>query len=100
MAVLIGLGTLFAIVVLTVIRGWSLSILWAWFAVPAFGIAPLSIPMAIGLTMLANLVVASPRNDSDTNGMDATDKMVQGFIFSISLSLVALGSGWVVKQFI
>lgn len=46
---------LLLIVPATAWRGYILSVLWAWFAVPQFEVAPLSIPSALGVAMLGSL---------------------------------------------
>lgn len=48
-------------------RGYVMSVLWRWFAVPAFGVSPLSIPMVIGLSILANVLVVQmpPKEDKE-----------------------------------
>jgi hypothetical protein len=97
-AVLMTIGTFTGILALTILRGWVLSILWAWFIVPTFNVAQLSVALAIGLVMTANLIVKAP----DVKEQEGTpmEKLTMGFVFSFSLSFIALGSGWIVKQFV
>lgn len=40
---------------LTVLNGFVLSQMWAWFVVPLFGLPALTIPYAIGLSMVFSL---------------------------------------------
>lgn len=48
-----GLLSLFITVPLAVVlRGWVLSRLWFWFAVPIFGLTPLGIAQAIGVSLI------------------------------------------------
>ena len=51
---ILGFPTL--IIVSSIWRGYVLSILWAWFLVPAFGLPVLSIPSAIGLSLVVSML--------------------------------------------
>lgn len=99
MIMLITVGAFSGMVFLTILRGWVLSILWAWFVIPAFNVNQISIALAIGLTMTANLIVKAPAPPEPKEGTP-TEKLVQSFVFSFSLSFIALGSGWIFKQFV
>lgn len=86
------------VLVLSVIwDGYVLSVLWGWFAVPAFGLPALSVPMAIGVS----LVVAAMTNHR--TGKEAKDDEA-GFVAILTFALlkptVALLLGWIVKSFV
>lgn len=57
-----------AVMVLPVLCGTCIKFLWEWFMVP-FGIVPISIPWAIGLTALASLL----RPDSQSKRFEESD---------------------------
>lgn len=75
-------------------RGYVLSLLWAWFVVPTFGAAPLSIPAALGLSLLVAALTAQHMRMSTP----------KDFGYSLSVALLAppatLLFGWVIKQFV
>ncbi len=95
MAVLVALiGLVLIIAIAAVWSGLVLSILWGWFAVPTFGLPPLSIPAAIGVSMIASYLTYQ-------YGLKAEDdKDATKALMNVALRpLVALMVGWVVHQF-
>jgi len=85
-----------ALVVVTVaLEGWVLSVLWAWFMVPTFGLAALTIPQALGLSIIASCLTSHP-NSRDSSGESA----VETFLRSILRPLIALACGFVVRLFL
>lgn len=79
-----------AIVALSVYHGWALSILWGWFVVPAFGMAPLNIPTAIGLSSIGAYI----------SGTNCVSRQDGGTLWASILlgPLISLGFCWIVKQ--
>lgn len=71
--------------------GWAASILWGWFAVPAFGLPPLSITNAAGICLLISVarVKLSAPKDSLSFG-----QKVFAVVFGPPF---AVGMGWLVK---
>lgn len=89
LAVILGVGA-------TVWKGYVMTILWSWFLIPAFGFPILSIPVAIGITMVIALCVAVPSKKSETDpGKLAGMVVAYGYL----VPLFSLGIGWIVKQF-
>jgi hypothetical protein len=87
-----------ALVALMVIwQGYVLAILWGWFMVPAFGLTPLSVPMAIGVSMVASSFTGKKRS---YNEMTDPKKNWQNMVFPFLSPAFALGVGWVVKQYV
>jgi hypothetical protein len=89
---LIGIPALLAVTAIW--RGYVLSILWGWFAVPAFGLPTLSIPLAIGLALIVGYLTA-----------DSTlERKRQGFGAAMAVSLLGpafvLLVGWIVSRFV
>lgn len=86
-------GIVAIILVVTLLRGWALSILWGWFVVPIFGLPPLSVVQAIAIALMASMLTHQyvPPKEKDTWGPWA-----QAFLGP----LLALGMGWIVKQYI
>ena len=50
--------------VASVIRGWVLSILWGWFAVP-LGVPPIGVVHMMGLSILFSLLLHANADDKD-----------------------------------
>ena len=87
-------------VVSVLLNGLALWILWAWFVVTTFyGASTLSIPQAMGLSIMTHLVLRESKFN-DAKG-DKTPMEVMADLWSrlILRPVLAVGLGWVVKQF-
>lgn len=93
LGVLMGLPALIA--VLSIWRGFILSILWGWFVVPAFGLPALSIAFAIGVALIVGHLSheANVKRD-DKKGFGA---VVAGAFIGPAFTLLI---GWIVTWFI
>jgi len=58
-AILLVAGAVVGIAAFTILRGFVLSQLWAWFVVPALGAPSLSIGEAIGITLVVSFLTSS-----------------------------------------
>lgn len=75
-------------------KGYVLTVLWAWFMVPAFHVAPLRIPFAIGIGLIVGWLThvnRKPEQEPET---------AHTVVMSLILPALVLGSGWIVAQFI
>lgn len=80
-------------------RGYVLSILWRWFIVPTFRWPELSVPVAIGISIVAAYL---------THQYDAYEKpdstMGERFATHLTVAILkpafALLSGWIILQFV
>lgn len=94
MALLFALGVGLGIVVLlTVIRGWVLTCLWSWFVIPVFHLDPLSIKMAIGLSLVAGMFMQAS-SSSESKEDNGTGKLV----VHLALPFITLFIGWLVHS--
>ena len=86
---------LIAIAPLTAIwYGFALMVMWAWFVVPTFHVAPLRIPYAIGLAYIVQFL--THQTTSEENEPE-TDRILA---MAIVKPLVLLAAGWIVTWFI
>jgi len=80
------------------VNGWVLLKLWAWFVMPLFDVAPLTVAQAIGLGVTVGLVthqgVPTGDNRNDSNALARA--IAQAFV----IPLVALLVGWIVSYFV
>ncbi len=67
-------------------RGFVLTVLWGWFAVPVFGLPALGIAPALGLTVLLNYLLNHKKDNQSLLGI-------------FGGALAALGVGWVIHLF-
>ena len=94
---IIGYITSFVVVVFlsSVWSGYALSILWGWFIVSAFHAPALSIPAAIGVSMIVSyMTYHGTPTDKDKS---FTDKMIEGIAMGIARPALTLFAGWTVK---
>lgn len=82
-------------VVLTLLHGFVLATLWAWFIVTTFGAPVLTIPVALGIYLLIRFITTDI-NRADSEREDA-------IMFNTAISylkcLTTLAIGFVVKSF-
>lgn len=89
-------GMLF-IVPLVAWRGYVLSVLWAWFAVPTFGLPVLSVTQAIGVAIVVAMLThqgSTEKHSEEVQSTSWTFAILQGFLDP----LFALIMGWIVMR--
>jgi hypothetical protein len=81
----------------TLLSGYTIMKLWAWFIAPTFGIFALTIPQAIGIGLMLSFVVPLivSRDDMD----DDNEVFVFQIIFGLMRVFFALSTGFIVKTF-
>lgn len=86
-------GIIALMIFATVWRGYVLSILWGWFAVPILHLPPLTIAQAIAVSLLAGMLSHQyvPTKDKET---------WQPAFFSFVFPAVSLAMGWIVKSYL
>lgn len=91
--VLMFFGIVASVFLLAIFKGWVLTVSWAWFVIPVFHLPELSTVQAIGVCMVAQLIIptAIPKTDKD--------KAVENMLYPWLVPVLALGIGWVVKSF-
>jgi hypothetical protein len=80
----VGMVGLFLTAILA--RGFVLTTLWGWYAVPVFGLPTLGIAPALGLTVLLNYLLNHKKEGQSLFGI-------------FGGALAALGVGWVIHLF-
>ena len=78
--------------------GYALSILWRWFMVPLFGFCDLSIPYAIGLTLIVRFLTHIQVYDKD-NREHFNEKLVFSIAIAIFSPAFVLLFGWIIHMF-
>jgi hypothetical protein len=78
-------------------EGWVLAILWGWFVVPVFGLPALSVPVAIGLCLIAS-VLTNHKTGKEAEKEDVGLGMTVGVL--LLKPGIALLAGWIVTKFI
>ncbi len=93
------LGSLCASGTLVVMRGFVFQQLWAWFVVPQFGLATLSLGIACGLVTLVGFVANFPTSVPDEETRTGED-VTKAFVFGVTLTALVLLYGFVIHEVI
>jgi hypothetical protein len=84
-----------------IIKGFVLCKMWGWFVVPYFELPALSIPLAIGVSMLVGMLTQNPNLDTKKKKEDqSAGKLVLLFLSPFWVPFVTLGLGAIVKSFL
>lgn len=100
------------LLVSVVTRALALTVLWAWFVEPTFGLGRLSLPMAAGLIIVVYLVFSSRnyltslreksrRSDGKEEGNSVRDTVqTVGILLAheVITPVSAVALGWILKQ--
>jgi hypothetical protein len=98
-AVLMILGfTVLAIPAVMILRGWALTWLWLWFAVP-FGLPQISISWGIGLAALVSVLGRYGSSEGKDETKSSGRRMIDVYAKLIMVPLVGLLIGWIAHQF-
>lgn len=101
-ALLVVIGTMVMVLITgvlgTVLNGWVLTLLWQWFIVPTFGLAPLALVPAIGVSLVAHYITNQFRDVQEVE-RSPWGKFGVALLHSFGYPLIALGIGAVVRMF-
>lgn len=87
-------GAIGMMVLSSVLGGFVLVKLWGWFIIPTFGLPALSIPVAIGITLMSKYMTIQKKPEMQD------DDFVSQYSFAIAFPLVTLIIGWIVHFFV
>lgn len=90
-------GLLAVVAIGSMWRGYALTILWAWFVVPVFGLPTLAIAPAIGVSLVVGFLTHQYR-PSDVEE-DSDERMIKAATYATLAPLFALAFGWCIKVF-
>ncbi len=75
----------------SMLNGYALSVLWAWFMIPVFHLPALGIAQAIGISIVIGMLT---KQETPT---DKTQEWYTPFIMIFAKPLLSLGIGWIVR---
>ena len=88
------------IVIGTLINGCVLSVIWDWFMVPIFGLTALSIPEAIGVSMVVTHLTFKHKTDNrEKTEKEKKADTIDAYVHFIGYPLLVLVLGYIVKGF-
>jgi len=86
----------------SVLNGWVLTKLWAWFMVPTFGLPELGIVPAIGLSMIIGYLTqhaTSSKSSDEDKYKSSGQRIAEAIGKAIFVPLFYLFIGWIVSLF-
>lgn len=89
--------TLIVTVLSTIFNGWAFSLLWEWFVAP-LGYPVLTIPQAIGLSMVISYATHQYQKDEHKNS-SFSEALGWAISLAIVKPLMSLGIGLIIKSF-
>ena len=102
MSAMIAFGGLVGVIALAALasiwKGYVLTVLWAWFVVPIFGLPVLSLAPAIGISLMVSFLTHQSDATTAKEGTP-TDRFAKSVSHALIAPAVVLGIGWVVNQF-
>ena len=88
---------LVAMILSSLINGYGLSVIWLWFMVTTFGLPELTIPAAIGVSLVVSFLTYN--ESSESNGKGVLELLGEMLVKVIGKTLVIILVGWFVVQF-
>ncbi len=80
-------------------NSWVMTVLWGWFAVPQFGVRPLSMPVAYGILLLAGMMHPTPNTTKEQRERGSTERVIEILVLGAFTSTLSLLLGWLAHQF-
>ena len=81
-------------------RGYVLSVLWGWFVVPAFGLPALSVPLAIGLSLIVSFLTMHKTGNEAEKDRELSEAFIHSVVVAALVPAFVLFAGWVVTKFL
>lgn len=91
------LATIVAVPLFVSWRGYALSVMWKWFAVP-LGVPAIGVAHAIGLAAIVAMMAKSYEDNAE-NERSGNEKLARAWAIGLLGPLFALIFGWIVKGF-
>lgn len=94
---------LFVIVFSAIFDGFVLSVLWGWFIVPAFHVSQLTLPLAIGVSMVVAMLTnrtAGNSREQEKDKKDIGETLLSSFFIALLVPLITLGISAIVHLFV
>jgi hypothetical protein len=73
-----GLAALFF--VLVCLRAWVITKLWAWYFVTGFGLAPVTLPVAFGISLLVGYLIPTIKDSTKTWQDNLAEVVINPFV--------------------
>jgi cadmium resistance protein CadD (predicted permease) len=94
------LGTVLIIVLSSLVGGYTLSVLWEWFIVTTFGLTPLNIWQAIGVSSVVSFLTHEASSQDTSKYSSYGEWLIAATATVIARSVIYLVIGGIVYSFI
>jgi len=91
-------GIVLWLVTATLWRAYVLVIMWGWFVIPTFALPVLTLPVAIGLMFILNMVkgVTLKHNMKNVPSKEIAERTMTEVVMSYLIPAMTLFFGWIV----
>ena len=79
----------------SIANAYALSVVWGWFIVSTFGLPEISIPVALGIALIATILKSNSGNSTEFN-----EELFVKIITATITPFMYIGIGYVYLQFI
>jgi len=95
------LGIVAMVIGAVLVRAWVLTELWAWFLVPTFSIVQISMPVAMGISLIVAMFTQHLQHErAETSPNSVSEVFGRVFGTAILSPLVVWALGWIIQLFI
>lgn len=81
-------------------RGYVLSVLWGWFAVPYLGAPPIGVAAAIGISLLVGMLTNHRTGNEATKDGSTSERLLSAMAIALIAPALTLLFGWIVTKFL
>jgi len=89
---------LVSVILGSILNGWVLSVLWAWFVMHQFHVAPIGVVQAMGIAMTARMFL--PSSSTKTEEKSLSEALANLVGTTVLGPLMVLGTAWILKAFL
>ena len=83
-----------------ILKGLVLRILWGWFIVPLTNLPPLTIPMALGVSLVVSFLTYQYAKQPENTDEDQVTALLKSLLMSFFQPAIVLLFGWIYHLFV
>lgn len=89
-----------AVLISSIVSGFVISVLWGWFIAQTFHLLILTVPQAIGLTLVVRFIVRTQLDNDTEKDKPLSEKITDFIALSVGMPLMVLGIGYIIHLFV
>ena len=90
---MLALFVLLSLIPIAIVRGFVLTVLWAWFVTEPFGVHQISVPEGLGIALIVGMLT---HNYNENENLDRD--LLENLMVSLVSPVVTLAFGWIYHQ--